>query len=227
MNAVILHPNKLGGFGPPPPCMPPQATVESLSGFALFTPGELGYPRLSEHWCLSRDGDALCYALYRRHYSSAKNPRPKIRQFAAPGEALVLIGTDGLSLFVWTRQLYRADCQAGVNCAVFRNEGLVLSSTLIREAADLAWDKWPGERLFTFVDAGKSATSATPAGASYERAGCETGRARAACSRSQPRRLTQTRRSSARLKPGVSAPEAYYEVPYLRQANEVRRIGTR
>lgn len=34
----------------------------------------------------------------------------------------------------------------------FRNEGAVRSSTLIREAMALAWSRWPGMRLFTFVD---------------------------------------------------------------------------
>jgi hypothetical protein len=31
-----------------------------------------------------------------------------------------------------------------VNCAVFRNEGPVLSSDLILEAEELAWGRWPG-----------------------------------------------------------------------------------
>ncbi len=41
--------------------------------------------------------------------------------------------------------------RVGVMCSVFRNEGLVLSSTLILEAMDLAWQRWPGQRLFTYV----------------------------------------------------------------------------
>jgi hypothetical protein len=41
--------------------------------------------------------------------------------------------------------------QRGVNCAVFRNESSVLSSELIREACGLAWTRWPGERLYTYV----------------------------------------------------------------------------
>lgn len=44
------------------------------------------------------------------------------------------------------------DGQAGVNNPIFRNEGPIRSSELIREACALAWAKWPGERLFTFVD---------------------------------------------------------------------------
>ena len=126
--------------------------------FGFFTPVECGYPRLSAHWCLTRDGDVAGHALYRRHYSAAKNRRadesrcPRRRQFVGPGEKLVLLGTDARSLFVWRRAQYRQDGQSGINCAVFRNEGAALSSTLITEASHLAWRKWPGERLFTFVD---------------------------------------------------------------------------
>ena len=40
----------------------------------------------------------------------------------------------------------------GVNCSVFRNESNTLSSELIQEACDIAWLKWPGKRLFTFVN---------------------------------------------------------------------------
>ena len=73
--------------------------------FGFFTPVECGYPRLSAHWCLTRDGDPAGYALYQRHYSAAKN-RPssqqrhcrhqhsRQRQFVGPGEKLVLLGTD-------------------------------------------------------------------------------------------------------------------------------------
>ena len=149
----MLHPNKLGGFGPPPPSVPPQPEGESYSGFALFTPDETGYPQVSEHWYLTRDGNRECFAMYRRHYSSRKNNHPKQRQFVGPGDPMVLISSCGLAMFVWIKQAFRRDGQPGVNCAVFRNEGRVLSSRLITEAATLARLRWPGERLFTFVDA--------------------------------------------------------------------------
>ena len=44
--------------------------------------------------------------------------------------------------------------QAGINCAVFRNEGSIYgrSSELIEEAKRLAWERWPGERLYTFIN---------------------------------------------------------------------------
>ena len=56
------------------------------------------------------------------------------------------------ALFIWIKQKYRLDRQVGVNCAVFRNEGTVLSSDLIREASDMAEARWPDERLYTYVN---------------------------------------------------------------------------
>lgn len=144
------------------PAGPPQR--------ALFTPFEAGAPKVSEHWCLVRDGDTLGYALYRAHYTSRKNPRPKIRQFVGPGKPMVLISGDGSALFVWLKQKFRRDGQVGVNCTVFRNEGDTLSSVLITEAAELAQKRWPGERLFTFVDAGQVRRKRDP-GRCFLRAG--------------------------------------------------------
>lgn len=36
-------------------------------------------------------------------------------------------------------------------CSIFRNESEVLSSLLIEEACQLAWQRWPRQRLFTYV----------------------------------------------------------------------------
>ena len=70
----------------------------------------------------------------------------------APGEHIVLMTPDGSALFVWIKQKYTQNKQTGVNCAVFRNEGGALSSDLILEAEHIAWRRWPGERLFTYVN---------------------------------------------------------------------------
>lgn len=127
----------------------------------LFAPVESGRAQVSQFWCETKDGDPLAYALYRRHYSSAKNKRPKIRQFVGPGESLVLIGLDGDALFVWRRFIdlcidERTGLpQQGVNCSVFRNESPALSSDMILDAQWLAWQRWPGERLYTTIDAQK------------------------------------------------------------------------
>lgn len=108
-------------------------------------------------WVHARDGNKHGYAMYRRHYSSRKNPRPKQRQFVGPGESMVLLGFMCEALFVWRKQRFRLDGQRGVNCACFRNESAFLSSDMTLEAMALAWEKWPGERLFTMIDAKKTA----------------------------------------------------------------------
>ena len=53
------------------------------------------------------------------------------------------------AIFVWRKFISMRD-EEGTNCAVFRNESDTLSSYLIREAARLAWSRWPGERLYTY-----------------------------------------------------------------------------
>ncbi len=120
-------------------------------------------------WVHARDGDPTGFALYRRHYSSAKNKRPKQRQFVGPGESMVLLGWFCSALFVWRKERFRLDKQTGINCAVFRNESCHRSSDMIREAMDLAWQKWPGERLFTMIDASK--IRSTNPGCCFKKAG--------------------------------------------------------
>lgn len=74
-----------------------------------------------------------------------------------PGEKLVLITPWEDAVFGW-RKAIRADGQTGVECSLFRNESPILSSELILEAERLAWQRWPGERLFTYVDPRKVAS---------------------------------------------------------------------
>ena len=69
----------------------------------------------------------------------------------AQGQKTILITALGDALLVW-RKFIDDSGQRGVNCAVFRNEGPALSSGLIREAMAVAWGRWPGERLYTYVD---------------------------------------------------------------------------
>ena len=106
---------------------------------------------LTRFWTFSHDGDADGYRLYRRHYPSAKNPHPRLRQFVGPGEKFVLTGFFCRALFVW-RKFLDDSGQRGVNCAAFRNESPHRSSDMIREAVTLARLRWPGERLYTYVD---------------------------------------------------------------------------
>lgn len=113
-------------------------------------------------WYGVGDGDARAYALMRNHYTFhryADNRRTSTsyrnrRLFVGPGEKLVLMTPDCKALFVW-RKFQDDSGQVGVNCAVFRNESQVQSSQLIREAVQVAWQVWPGERLYTYVDPSK------------------------------------------------------------------------
>ncbi len=108
-------------------------------------------------WMPIRDGNPSALAIFRRHYS-CKNRRPKLEQFIGPGEKMALLSADALALFAWRKERFRFDGQRGCECTVFRNEGAGLSSDLIREADRIAWERWPGARHFTFVDASKVAS---------------------------------------------------------------------
>jgi len=107
------------------------------------------------HWLPVKDGDDRARALYLRHYSRKPNyNRPRARQFAGTGDYLMLLTVNCQALFVWVRPPdgVQFSGQVGVNCSVFRNESSTRSSDLIREAMELAWRRWPGERLFTYVN---------------------------------------------------------------------------
>lgn len=110
---------------------------------------------LNSHWIEVRDGDVRLRPFFERHYSA----RPKKarhyknwRRICAPGEHMILITSGCDALLVWTKEKIRRDGQTGINCSVFRNESIILSSKLIAEAVELAWQKWPQERLFTYVN---------------------------------------------------------------------------
>jgi len=110
-------------------------------------------------WRRALDGDPEGLAIYRRHYSRRRyRDGRQPRLFVGPGEKQVLVSHDGRALFVWRRFVDDAG-QEGVNCAAFRNEGAGLSSSLIAEAMAIAWARWPGERLYTYVDAAEVRSS--------------------------------------------------------------------
>lgn len=148
------------------------------------------FPDLEGHWFSVREDDPRALALYLRHYSSSKarglrSPTPlrgNAAKFVGPGASLVLLTAASDAVFVWRKQEYRADGQVGIECSIFRNESAVLSSDLIREADALGWNRWPGERHFTFVDDAK-VRSSNP-GACFQRAGWRV------CGRNQDGRLT-------------------------------------
>lgn len=99
-----------------------------------------------------KDGDASCRAIFDRHYSRyvyADGRKPKL--FVGPGEKTVLMMADGLAICVW-RKFRSMDNQVGINCAIFRNEGDSRATILLRSAMDIAWRRWPNERLYTYIN---------------------------------------------------------------------------
>jgi hypothetical protein len=122
------------------------------------------FPDLDGHWLAVKDADPRAVSLYRRHYSNKLKSRIQRAGIGGCGPRLVLLTPDCQALFIWRGRLMGTptqydDGQRGVMCSVFRNEGPVRSSDLIREAVDIAWARWPGERLFTYVWDAKVATS--------------------------------------------------------------------
>ncbi len=107
---------------------------------------------MNELWIEVKDGNDTARAIFNRHYSRRHyRDGRKPLLFTGPGEKMVLVSPDADALLVW-RKFISGDNQRGVNCAVFRNEGPELSSKLIERACDLAWSRWPGERLYTYVN---------------------------------------------------------------------------
>lgn len=134
------------------------------------------------HWFAVRDADDRARALFYRHYSSDRSDKTRRGKFVGPGEYMALMTIDCQALFVWRYEVYRMDEQVGINCTIFRNEGATLSSALISEADELAWERWPGMRHFTFIDTAKVRRKRDP-GRCFIRAGWRV------CGRSKERDL--------------------------------------
>lgn len=117
---------------------------------------------LEGNWTRVRDGNLKVFEIFTRHYTFRKwRQRGGMngKRIAGPGETIVLLSTDESAIFIWKKQKYSQDGQLGINCVVFRNEGPVLSSILLKEAEMIANKRWPGERLYTYVNAGKIRSS--------------------------------------------------------------------
>jgi hypothetical protein len=106
-------------------------------------------------WLSVKDGDDRARALYLRHYSARHYKDGRKRSlFVGPGEKMVLMTANCDALFIWRKFIDDSvPIQSGVNCAIFRNESQRQSSDLIHLACDIAWQRWPGERLYTYVNA--------------------------------------------------------------------------
>jgi hypothetical protein len=107
----------------------------------------------STNWIAVKDGDPRAVGLYNRHYSARKGNIDRVRYgFSGQGESLLLMTVDCTALFGWRKQKTSDDGQEGVNCFVFRNEGEILSSDLIKDAMEWAFNKWGSQRLFTYIN---------------------------------------------------------------------------
>jgi hypothetical protein len=98
-------------------------------------------------------------AIFDEHYSRRDyRGRRTSRQFVGPGEKMVFTLADASAICVWRKFLDKCIdqrtglSQQGVNCAVFRREGGDLASELLKSAMAMAWERWPGQRLYTYVD---------------------------------------------------------------------------
>lgn len=109
---------------------------------------------IGDGWMEVRDGNSTALDLFSRHYSNPRRRDGRKRQalIVGPGHKLLLITADAGALCAWRKEDYRMDGQRGVNCAIFRRERGEVASRLLASARALAWERWPGERLFTFVD---------------------------------------------------------------------------
>lgn len=120
-------------------------------------------------WVPVRDGNPTARAIFDRHYSRHhyKDGRNQDR-FVGPGERMVLLTREADALLVW-RNFISKDAQIGVNCAIFRNESTRLASELLSIGMALAWQRWPGQRLYTYVN--PTAVRSTNPGYCFKRAG--------------------------------------------------------
>lgn len=124
------------------------------------------------NWIKIKDGDKDGFEIFSRHYTFRKwrqRDGKNGKRFGGPGEQIIMMTENKKALWVWRKEIWRRDGQTGICCAVFRNESELLSSELIREAVIIANERWPQERLFTFVDA-KKIKSKHP-GACFHKAG--------------------------------------------------------
>ena len=121
------------------------------------------------NWREVKDGNPIVLKIYERHYSCYKYADGRERKlFCGPGEKMDLLTIHNDTLFVWKKFIDDSG-QKGIYCAVFRNEGNLLSSILIKEAVALTQRRWPNERLYTYVNPKK--IKSTNPGYCFQKAG--------------------------------------------------------
>ncbi|TPM92713.1 hypothetical protein [Mesorhizobium sp. B2-1-3A] len=106
-------------------------------------------------WLEVLDGNPTARDLFTRHYSNPRRDGGRGKQPAliiGPGYKMLLITADAGAVCAWRKADIRLDDQTGVECSIFRREQGDIATSLLLAAMRLAWLRWPGQRLFTFVD---------------------------------------------------------------------------
>lgn len=109
------------------------------------------------YWQVVNKCDLRAVAFAQPHYSIAT---PNAAELGPPGQKIVLFGEDGLALWgshrpaPWAK-IGRMDKFLGHSCFIFRNEGFILSSILIREAVGITAIEWNVAPFITYVAIGK------------------------------------------------------------------------
>lgn len=130
---------------------------------------------MTQPWQRSWRADPRALPLADRHYNRRAVGSP---QFVPPGRCLVLLTEDADALWVtsWPFAEFTRHAWAGAwVCSLFRNEGPVLSSELVRAAVAATVAEWgepPELGMVTFVDPTKTRRKRDP-GRCFRRAGFE------------------------------------------------------
>lgn len=108
---------------------------------------------IGDGWMEVLDGNPTARDLFTRHYSNRHRRRGRKQPalIVGPGRKLLLITADAGAVCSFRLAEIRQDEQTGVECNIFRREAGDLASTLLAGAMQLAWSRFPGERLFSFV----------------------------------------------------------------------------
>lgn len=109
-----------------------------------------------DDWIEVKDGDPAGLALFKNHYTYRHAGKEEVDQpliYVGPGFKMVLITPDARAVCAWRLSKHRADGQTGVECCIYRREdGNDAASVMLSRARHRVWQRWPGVRLFTFVD---------------------------------------------------------------------------
>lgn len=108
---------------------------------------------IGDGWVEVLDGNPTARDIFKRHYSYRPRKGGRVNELIiGPGEKHLLLTADGGALCAWRKEKHRRDGQEGVECCIYRRESGARAVALLLSAMELAWRKWPGTRLFTFVD---------------------------------------------------------------------------